>query len=258
MGKQYELLAAEKQVSDQERLLREDTLKKFKSPDSYLSGEERTLRMLVDSPENSAIENAARVNKNLITTVPETFSYYLNHWIKLEDLLFQKNCGNQIAVADIEFDGEVIAKNVPVDELMGLESRLTVLRGIVAAAPTLNSSISWKKNENSEHRGAWVTFEPEKTVKTEKATNVVVLYEATDKHPAQVEKVTTEKVVGEYSIRKESGAITPRVKADILSNIDSLIQEVKKARGRANETPVVVRNIGKSLVDTIFKPMYSE
>lgn len=254
-AKLHELLAAEKTVVQASAQLQQDVENKF-AKDHFFSGNDKTLTLINDSVAKESIEKAARETRPLTTTVADTLQYFFNTWGKAEDLLFQKNRTNQKAVADLEFEGTVIATNVPVDELLGLESRLTTLRGVLQKMPTLDASKKWIKNTAKEH--SWKTEEPEVAAKTEKEVTPVVLYAATDKHPAQIKEVTKDVVVGRFENVRYSGAVTSRAKADALKTVDTLIAEVKKARTRANNVDVEVVNIGAVLTNLIMQPILNQ
>lgn len=254
MAKLHELLAIEKNRSNQANKLLEETGKKFQK-EQFFSGHIKTLKMLVDSPENAAIEAAARDEKELPTTVPETLEYALKFWADAEDVTFQKNLTNQRANADLLFRGQVLVPNVPVDELLGLEVRLEILRRTIDHMPTLDASKAWEA-ANSGRSGEFVTTSAEVTSKTEKSMVPVVLYEATDKHPAQIERVTVDKVVGTFSRISTSGAATSKQKADAIAVLDDLLVEVKQARQRANSVEAATDRIGgkiTSLILDVFK-----
>lgn len=254
--KLHELLAAERTVTNASTLLLKETESKF-GKDHFFAGNDKTLRLINDSPIKDAMEQAARETRPLTTTVPDTLEYFFKSWAKSEDLLFQKNRTNQKAIADIEFNGDVIAKDIPVDELMGLESRLEVLRGLIQKTPTLDASKKWVKDINQGDH-VWKTEQPEVATKTEKEVSSVVLYAATDKHPAQIKEVSKDVVVGSFSNMRFSGAITSRAKADALKNIDILISEVKKARTRANNVDVEIVNIGDVVTSLIMQPILTQ
>ncbi len=251
MSKLHELLAAEKTATNTRDQLTKDTENKFAKGENYFTGFTKILEMLGDDASNSKIEAAARQDKALPTTVVATLDYYLNQWSRTEDVLFQKNITNTTALADIEFRGNVIASNVPVDELMGLETRLSDLRKLATQIPTLDASREWELDSAAAQVGTWKSVMPQITTKTEKVVTPVVLYGATDKHPAQIEKVTTDKVVGTFTLSVISGATTAIQKANVMSVLDDLIIEVKKARTRANSVDVQVVQIGKTISDLI-------
>ena len=249
MTKLHELLAVEKTRTAQATRLLQETQAKF-GKEQYFSGHVKTLRMLADSPENAALEAAARDEKALPTTVVETLQYALNFWAQAEDVIFAKNLTNQSANSDLLFRGAVLVPNVPVDELLGLENRLETLRNVIGATPTLDASKEWSP-ASSGRTGAYDADSTEVTSKTEKVMTAVVLYEATDKHPAQIERVTGDKVVGTFTRKVTSGAATTKQKADAIAIIDELLVETKQARQRANSVEASTDRIGSTITDLI-------
>lgn len=249
MSKLHEILAVEKTRSTAAAKLLDETANKF-TKDQFFSGHIKTLKMLADSPENTAIEEAARDEKALPTTVPETLEYVFDFWAKAEDVTFAKNKTNQIANADLLFRGQVLVSSVPVDELLGLETRLQTLRNVMDRIPTLDASKEWSLSNNG-RQGQYVSVSEEVTSKTEKTMTAVVLYEATDKHPAQIERVTADKVVGTFKRRLISGAATSKQKADVIAILDELLVETKQARQRANTVEVINEKIGSKIADLI-------
>lgn len=252
----HEILASEKTVLNARDQLTRDTQEKFAKGDSYFAGFTKTLKLLGDSPENADLERAARQERTLPTTVVTTMEYYMEFWAKAENLLFQKNVTNTMAKADLLFKGQVICNDVPVDELMGLEVRLGDLRKLASQIPTLDASKSWEIDKSAAQAGTWKATQEVVTTKTEKVTTPVVLYPATDKHPAQVKETSTDKIVGTFTQRVISGATTAIQKAKILATLDELITEVKQARTRANAVTVVDRMFGKQIVDLVLAPLY--
>lgn len=244
MAKLHEVLAAEKTATNTRDTLAKETENKFGKGDQYFTGFVKTLTMLGDDTANVSIEAAARQDKALPTTVLATMEYYLAQWAKTEDVLYQKNVTNTTALADLEFRGNVIATSVPVDELMGLETRLADLRKLLTQIPTLDASREWEQDTSAAQKGTWRAVNPQITTKTEKVMTPVVLAAATDKHPAQIEKMTTDKVIGTFTLNVTSGATTAIQKANTLAVIDDLIIEVKKARTRANSVDVQTGKIG--------------
>lgn len=249
MTKLHELLACEKTRIAQANKLLEDTQRKF-AREQYFQGHVRTLSMLADSPENQAIEAAARDEKALPTTVAETLQYALQFWAQAEDVIFAKNVTNQSANADLLYKGQVLVPNVPVDELLGLENRLETLRKILAETPTLDASKEWSPS-SSGRIGEYSADKAEVVSKTEKVTTPVILYEATDKHPAQVKEVSVDKVVGTFTKKNISGAATSKQKADAIAIVDELLVETKQARQRANSVEASTLTIGSTITNLI-------
>lgn len=244
MGHLHEILAAEKPRNSQVEILFGETAVKF-SKYEFFAGALKTLQMVVENPANAAIEQAARTQIEVRTTVHETLEYVFKHWAAAEDLQAQKNITNQQAVGKIELSGLDLPP-LPVDELLGLEVRLDKIRTLVKGMPTLNAAKGWEALP--ERKGLYKAKNVEVTTKTEKVMYPVVLAPATDKHPAQVKEATRDDVVGSWKLIEFSGAATTEQKAHMLERLDDLITAVKQARMRANETEVVSVHVGEKLV----------
>ena len=187
----------------------------------------------------------------LESTVDENLEYALASVAKYWDSVVQKDDANQRAVADVIVDGKVILKDVPSTTLLGLESKLTELRSLYEAIPTLATGIAWVRNE-ADKPGVFSTREDVKQAKTENDVGFRVLYEATKEHPAQIEKFKVVNTVGMYSTTKTSGMYTAHKKAKVLANVDLILAAVKKARNRANTVEVDTNlAVGKPIIDFI-------
>lgn len=252
MGQLHELLAAEKTVSGAWNTLFEETLKKLGN-EHFFNGHTKSLKMIEDTPQNAAVEDQNREHKEVPTTVFDTFDYALDIYRASENLQFQKNSTNAVARGTVEFNGEILFPDLPVDELLGLEARLTKIRSLFLAMPTLDAAKTWAKDAQ---QGAhiWAAV-PEHATKTEKIMVPVVLSEATKEHPAQVKESTKDSVVGKFTIVKRSGAVTAIQKSEAIKRIDALMVEIKKARMRANETPAVTDKFGDKLVAILLAPL---
>ena len=253
MSKLHELLAAEKTPTGAWNQVYEETLKKFKNPTHFFDGHSKSLAMIEDSPANRAVEAQAREEKPVTTTVYDTLEYALDLFGKAEDLQFQKNSTNRIAVGTVMWNGTALLKDVPVDQLLGLEARLTKLRQLYAEAPTLDATKHWVPDSNQGNH-VWVTKYPEDTTKTEKQVIPVVMQAATKEHPAQIQAVQKDVVVGKFTTAKRSGSATALQKADALKRIDELLVEIKQARMRANETVVLAGQISTTLLPLLLEP----
>jgi hypothetical protein len=250
MGKLHELLAVEKTRTAAFAALSAETAAKLAKID-FFQGHVKTLKMLEDSEANKVLEAQSSESRILPTTVKETLTYLMGFWAQAEDVQFQKNVTNRNAVADLMFRGEVLASEVPVDELMGLTSRLEALRNLFKTIPTLPAAIVVSNADSQTGRqGSWIGT-AESTVKTEKAMVPVVLYEATEKHPAQVKEVTKDIVVGKFEMTKFYGMATSQQKADVLTILDDLIAETKMARQRANSVEASTDVIGNKIASVI-------
>lgn len=248
--KLHELLSIEKQQSSQVSVLIQDTLQKF-GKEHFFRGWVKRLKLIKDSPDNAAIEAAGSDTREVVTTVADTLEYMFRHWANNEDIQLRKNIANQLARADIVLGTKVIP-DIPIDELMGLEARLTKLREVFQAVPTLDATKAWEPSQVKS--GVLKSVIDDITTKTEKMFTAVVLYEATKEHPAQVKEVSKDEVVGTFTTTNFSGAVTSLQKANALERIDDLISEVKKARMRANCQEVPKAEIGEQLAKYLLEP----
>jgi hypothetical protein len=253
MGMLHEVLAVEKTKSDAANHLLTETGAKF-GKEHFFSGHVKTLKMIADTPENEAMSKAAREERALPTTVYDTLEYMFALWAEAEDVIFQKNVTNTKALADVELNGLIIATDIPVDELLGLEVRLDKIRGVLKLMPTIDAARSWDKALDR-GQNVWVTRDAQTTSKTEKTMIPVVLAEATKEHPAQVKESTKDIVVGTFEKRDWSGAVTAVQKANCLKRIDDLIAAVKAARMRANKTEVIPGSIGLTISNLILETL---
>lgn len=246
----HELLAVEKQQASQVSVLIQDTLQKF-GKEHFFKGWVKHLRLIKDNPDNAAVEAAGSDTREVVTTVADTLEYMLTHWGTSEDTQFKKNKANQLARSDVTI-GTTVVLDVPIDELMGLEARLTKLREVFQAVPTLDATKAWVPSQVKE--GVLKSALDDVTTKTEKVFTAVVLYEATKEHPAQVKEVSKDEVVGTFTTTHFSGAVTSLQKANALERIDNLIGEIKKARMRANCQEVPQAKIGEELAKYLLEP----
>ena len=164
------------------------------------------------------------------------------------DVTAAKDWGNQLAKADIEVDGKVLLADVPATYLLFLEKQLNDLRTFIAKFTELDPSIDWERDPSS----GLFKSEPIATVRTEKRQKALVLYPATDKHPAQTQLVTEDITVGTWMTTKFSGAMPATEKKQLLARVDRLIHGVQQALVQANMTPVEAKKTGGALLGYIF------
>lgn len=253
MSRIHELLAVEKTLVAAWNTILEETRKKFGNA-NYFEGSSRSLKMIEDTEINKAEELAQRQEKPVVTTVLDTLTYFFEKFAKAEDLQFSKNIANANARTTVMFGGAPLLESIPVDECLGLEARLLRIKSMLLQIPTLDASRHWEADDAA-GRHIWVTKFPDVTTKTDKKIIPVVLYEATEKHPAQVQVAGKDEVVGHFTTVRRSGAVTAAQKAAVISRIDELISEVKKARQRANEAEVEDQERIRPVIDLILDPL---
>lgn len=167
---------------------------------------------------------------------------------KLFNVEATKDYANCLAKADIVVEGEVLVKDAPVPYLLYLAKELTDLDTFVSAIPTLSDDEEWKIDEVT----GLARTEPTQTVKTKKIQKPIVLYPATDKHPAQTQLITEDEMVGNWEMVKLSGAFQASQKKALLAKIQKLADAVKTAREQANMVEAAEQKAGSVLTKFIF------
>lgn len=155
---------------------------------------------------------------------------------------------NTKARADLVVDDNVLIADCPATYLLFLEKQLVDVETFIRKLPVLDPSESWTFDPAS---GAWAT-NPVRTTKTTKVMRNHVLAAATDKHPAQVQPYTEDKVVGYWRTVKFSGAVPAADIAELLGRVTRLAQAVKFARENANLQPIDDPKPGKAVFDFLF------
>jgi hypothetical protein len=243
MGKQHELLAVETNLKGQSDRVVTETKKVFGKAAHYFQGQTRRYLPIDDEGQKFADEDV-----DLNTTVADRLDYTFDMMIKAIDASAQKETTNCVAKADIMIGNDVLISNVPATALLTLESRLKEIRGVIEAAPTLQAGLGWERDDTTEN--VWKS-KPIETVKMKKKTDFKVIVKPTEHHPAHVEQVTEDVLIGKWVTTKLSGEITSTEKHEMLAKCDELFREVKKARARANNTEVQHVEYGKTLIDFI-------
>lgn len=247
MAKLHEVLAVEADLEGKAKVVMAEAQKVFKEKPAMFYGFNRVYHPFVEDGISYPEENQA-----LTTTVEDKLKYVSKSIASWFDAIAQKECTNQVASSNVEVDGVVILENVPATLLLGLESRLKSIRAVYENIPTLPMGTAWQEDP-AKGKGVWSAVHAEEVMKTAKTMKSKVLYEATDKHPAQIDKWEETENIGKYTKNVWSGMITPARKAELLERIDMLLRAVKTARQRANNTDIVKANIGQKLMDFINK-----
>lgn len=247
MAELHELLAveADKQALFKSRV--DETVSIFSGKPDLFLGTEKHLESLSDELDENTLSGFDEFHE-LTTTVKDKLRQTFEFVNEYVDVNLQKEVTNQTAKADLVLDGITIATGLPATFLLGLESKLKTIRVMFEAIPVLAPGIAWVPDPG---KGADVfkTKNPQKKFKTAKTFKHKVLYEATDKHPAQIEKWEETVNVGMYVQTVWSGMITSAEKAIMLTKLDKLIQATKQARQRANCEEVQERKIGLELMN---------
>jgi hypothetical protein len=246
--KMHELLAVEADLQRNFKAILEEGKVTFSKKPDHFTGHSKTLKMKDD--ERAFEEPAATEHKEITTTVDKKLDYTQKSAIKYFDALLQKEVANQTTKADLKIDGKVIAKDLPATFLLGMESRLKMIREMYAQIPTLQPGTKWEIDKN-QGVGVYVAEPDDVREKTEKREDFKTIAEATKEHPAQIAKIVMNSVIGLFTTKRWSGMITPGQKSDLLTRIDKLHRAFKQARQRANQVDIQSVKIGKDLFQYI-------
>lgn len=177
-------------------------------------------------------------------TVGEAILEVENILTNLLDVVYTQDVTNTKATGNIVVNGNVLAENVPVTYLMFLEKQLVDLHTFLSALPTLDEAYEWRFDDN---RDCYVSDAEVKNRDIKQIEHRVV-YEATEKHPAQIVEVAVTKKVGEFTTVKLSGAVSVSDKRNMLDKLGKLQEAVKFAREEANSVEVKQAKIAQSLL----------
>ncbi len=167
-------------------------------------------------------------------------------WSRLIDGQASVDATNQHAHAALNVLG-VETPELPATTLLWLEKVLVDIRTQVQAVPVLAADKVWSRDATT---GLFAT-EDRRNIKTKKVPQVLVKYEATDKHPAQVDVYQADVTVGYWTGHDLSGAMSATRKAAILGRIEAVLEAVKLARLQANRTEAVKVEVGATLIAAI-------
>ncbi len=173
----------------------------------------------------------------------------LNRKSELLDVTATKDYSNCFAVADVVVDGEVVVSKAPVTYLLFLEKELNDVHTFIGNLPVLDPAESWTFDQNS---ATWKSAETV-TQRTAKVQEPIVLYPATDKHPAQTQLITKDVGVGHWHQTKMSGGLPAPRKAELLERVEKVQKAIKIAREEANLAEASVQKVGEKLFAMLLK-----
>lgn len=168
--------------------------------------------------------------------------------VELLDLVATQDRGNQLAVADIVVDDVPLLTGVPVTTLLFLEKQVNDWITFVSRIHVPDPGEQWDYDASSD----LFKTSPARTLRTKKVPKAFVKYEATDKHPAQVDTFTEDVTVGTWTQIQYTGRLPAKVKNEILIRLNKLKDAVKVAREQANSMDVKMQKLGESLFDFAF------
>jgi hypothetical protein len=156
---------------------------------------------------------------------------------------------NCTARADVIVGERVILADAPSTFLLFVEKQLIDLHTTLTQMIVLDEADNW--NEDANQRGLYRTA-PVDTARTKKVIRPLILAPATDKHPAQTDKITEDIIEGYWTVTKLSGAVPSKAKKALLDRIDRLVDAVREARERANLVAAPHIPAGRNFMDYVF------
>lgn len=243
--KLQEILNIEPSIKEKGVLIIKEGENTFKNKSEHFSGFYKTFLQSEEGGVSFPPES-----KHVVETVQNKLDYIFKSVNQMIDVEMTKEFTNTITKADLVLpNGKVLLKDAPAPAFLFLEKAIVSLRNMIKLTPTLPPDDVWFKHPNKNQ--IWKT-EAVETPKTQKEQVPIVLYPATDHHPAQTQLISKDVRVGIWSSVKESGAIPVEVKAKWLNNLDILENAIKKAKARANDCEIVDVKVAKAIQDFIF------
>jgi hypothetical protein len=237
MAKLNQIVAIEKGVKSRSQRELAEVLRTLQKP-ALLSGISRVYR-----PKDEEGETLPPESTKVQVKAEDALRDAARSLTRLFDVVATKDWANRDARADVVVDGRTILAQVPVTYLLFLEKQLAELHALIDKLPVLDAAESWVYDEGQD---VWRT-EPVETSRTKKVPRAHVLYEATDRHPAQVETFTEDVIVGTWTKVAFSGALPARRVNELRDRVDRLQSAVKYAREEANAVEVDDRQVGDAV-----------
>lgn len=211
-------------------------------------------KIVTFTPNTEGASPVTESQLDLQTTIGEELTWLKPFLVKAID------SGNTIAVAntqakaDVILEGEItpLLKDVPATSLLELGKRVNELLEFAKLIPTLDPAKGFLPDAA---RGAGIfKARDEVKVRTIASQEALVLYPATDKHPAQTQLITKHLPAGSVTTREWSGLLTVADKGKLLERIEKLARAIAQARARANDTeiPGDTAKIGDVLIGYAF------
>ncbi len=212
------------------------------------NGHSRRYEPRNEDPTSPVGERLPEENKKVVGRAEAVVKLTIDRLVEHYDLAATRAFGNCVAKADVEVDGKVLLKDVPVSHLLFLEKRVDDLLTFIRKLPTLDPTENWEFNASQD----LFATAPVHSVRTKKISRALVLYEATKEHPAQVKEITEDVQAGTWSTIKYSSAIPLQKRNEMLRRAEELQKAIKFAREKANSTEVDDKKVGRAVLDFVF------
>lgn len=252
MPKLHELLAVEKNLQNQANKCRHELMVTTFANKRHHFTEKR----ITFTPSTEGAEPVVEEQSDIQTTVKDEMDWISGMLVKAMDVAHQVDVANTLAKADVVTeDGRQLLQNVPAASLLQMETNLTQVHELIAAIPTQDPAKGFKPDPD---RGPGY-FKAREVVKnrTKKTPRAFEVSPATKEHPAQATILQEDVPIGTIRELEWSTLITPTVKSQMLDRCEMAMRAVKKARARANEMNLEVKDnlVGKVMLEYVFEPL---
>jgi hypothetical protein len=243
-----QLIAVERGLRQEDNRIGSD-IRKALSKEALVTGLIKTYHPFADQMdgERAAFQDVPDQYTAVQHRVEDDLDLAMQHAITAMDVVASKDHTNCDAKADVRVGDNVLATGVPISHLLWLQKYLGEWRSFLSELPVIKPDKEW--TYDTEDR-VWKSRE-EETLRPVKEVVPVVMYPATDKHPAQVQAVSKDIPIGKYRTVTLSGAISPKRKRELLDNINMVLLAVKDAIAVANRTPAVEVKEGEKILGFI-------
>jgi len=252
MPKLHELLAVEGPLKGQADKCRGELLHTFDKKTHHFGEKTVTVIPLHDTGAPAVVEEQL----DLQTTIRKELAWLSDLWAKAMDGAFAVAQANTGANADVILeDGTTLLSKVPATALLELLKRAAEIQELASKIPTLDPTKGYQiDNTHKESAHGVYKAREDRKIRTKKETKALVLYDATDKHPAQVKEITVDEPIATIQTQQWSGLITPAEKSDMLDRAEQLTRALKSALSRANSIDIPKSDIkvGKILLSYVF------
>jgi len=205
MGQLHQILAVEDGKMTTFKKVVEEGISTFSSKPELFKGltTEQVSEFQSDNPKYKEYPDSTEAVP-VSETVLGKLRYVFDAAIEYFDLVAQKDKTNQTASADLMVDGVVILSNVPAVTLLFIENKMKSVRGLIEAVKTLDPAKIWSPKPGQDN--VFQAVPVSKPVK-EPEEKWQIVAPATDKHPAQVQKIISHELRATKSSTELSGLI---------------------------------------------------
>lgn len=242
MPRLHQLLPVEKSVKDTTDKGLAEARAFFANPNA-LNGFTKTY-----APKDEEGDKLPSEGKRVQHKASDVLALVGENLIRLFDITATKEWANTTARADVKVEGRTLVADAPVTYLLFLEKQIGAMKAVIDSLPTLDPAVEWTSDPNT---GQWKSA-PVETVRTRKVTKPVVLYPATDKHPAQVKEASEDVLAGYWTTVQFSGAVPATQVRAMQDRLVQLREAVLHAREQANSVEAPEQNPGRAVVEFVF------